>query len=89
MTDSMNNSRNGGGADDDGGGEHVEKLSAKNFSYFGLFTCLATLVLAFIFKVRGGGGCGEVNLLHLSFITNEINKVKNPLKTNLNNKYFL
>lgn len=28
----------------------VEKPSAKKFSYAGLFTCLATLVLAFIFK---------------------------------------
>lgn len=27
-----------------------EKLSARNFSYFGLITCLATLVLAFVFK---------------------------------------
>lgn len=32
------------------GDPHGEKLSAKNFSYVGLFTCLATLVLAFIFK---------------------------------------
>lgn len=28
----------------------VRRLSIKNFSFFGLFTCLATLVLAFLFK---------------------------------------